>query len=497
MFKKNHKHLIKLPKNPESVLPPLIFPPKNKTEEARLTKLRKQKKIRKLGPRLYTSLPLSSAESVVQAYWIQVVSSLFPDVLLSHRSALEYKPAPDGSVVLTSTTNRVVRYPGLTLKFVRGPGILADDFAFAGFHASSTARAFLENLSTGKRTQSQSLSASELELKLETILKAKGEAGINRIRDEARQIAKKLRWQKEFQKFDLMIGALLGTKPAAGLQSDAAKARARGRAIDVSRIKRFDLLFAELCATPLKEIKENFKAPDHFFNKAFFDSYFSNYIEGTTFEIQEAEEIVFDKKIPLKRPKDAHDILKTYVIVSDPNSLKRVPQNFQEFEKILKQRHMQLMSERPEADPGEYKTKPNRAGSMHFVHPDEISGTFEKGFERYQELPAGLAKSIFMMFLVAEVHPFTDGNGRIARIMMNAELFSQGLSTIIIPNVYRDDYISALRALTRRDRPDPLIRMLSRAHEFSHLKFSPYATALQAIDEKNWFRDPSEAQLIE
>ena len=27
-----------------------------------------------------------------------------------------------------------------------------------------------------------------------------------------------------------------------------------------------------------------------------------------------------------------------------------------------------------------------------------------------------------MMFLVSEVHPFVDGNGRIARIMMNAEL---------------------------------------------------------------------------
>jgi len=27
-----------------------------------------------------------------------------------------------------------------------------------------------------------------------------------------------------------------------------------------------------------------------------------------------------------------------------------------------------------------------------------------------------------MMFLVSEVHPFLDGNGRIARVMMNAEL---------------------------------------------------------------------------
>jgi fido (protein-threonine AMPylation protein) len=31
-----------------------------------------------------------------------------------------------------------------------------------------------------------------------------------------------------------------------------------------------------------------------------------------------------------------------------------------------------------------------------------------------------------MMFLISEVHPFADGNGRIARIMMNAELVAAG-----------------------------------------------------------------------
>ena len=29
---------------------------------------------------------------------------------------------------------------------------------------------------------------------------------------------------------------------------------------------------------------------------------------------------------------------------------------------------------------------------------------------------------IFMMFMISEIHPFLDGNGRLARVMMNAEL---------------------------------------------------------------------------
>jgi hypothetical protein len=322
---------------------------------------------------------------------------------MSHRSALEYKPSPQYEIILTGTTNRIVKYPGLTLHFVRGPKIQKDDPAFLGFHASSAARAYLENLSTTKATAWRSLPIPELEAKLETLLRVKGEAALNQIRDRARELAKSHDWQKEFAQLDQIIGALLGTRPSKTLKSKVAQARARGRPFDVARITRFDLLFAELRGTPLKEYKDIFKATDHFNNKAFFEAYFSNYIEGT----------------------------------------------------------------------------------------------LEKGFERYLELPEGLARAIFIMFVVAEVHPFTDGNGRIARIMMNAELFSQKLATIIIPTVHREDYMTALRALTRRNRPDPLIRMMTRAHQFSYLEYSPYKKILESLEEKNWFREPSEAKLIE
>ena len=33
----------------------------------------------------------------------------------------------------------------------------------------------------------------------------------------------------------------------------------------------------------------------------------------------------------------------------------------------------------------------------------------------YLGLPDGLARAIFVMFFITEVHPFVDGNGRIAR----------------------------------------------------------------------------------
>jgi len=85
---------------------------------------------------------------------------------------------------------------------------------------------------------------------------------------------------------------------------------------------------------------------------------------------------------------------------------------------------------------------------------------------------------------------------RTARIMMNAELVATGQSTVIIPTVFRDDYLNALRALTRRHRAALLVQVLVKAQRFSHLVFSPYPTILNDLIRRNWFREPDEARII-
>lgn len=109
-------------------------------------------------------------------------------------------------------------------------------------------------------------------------------------------------------------------------------------------------------------------------------------------------------------------------------------------------------------------------------------------------LPAGLARGVFAMFLVAEVHPFTDGNGRVARLLMNAELSAAGLCRVMVPLCYRDEYLGALRALSHNDNPTPLWRTIDRAQRWAALMtWTDRDRVLALMEQTNALVTPEQA----
>jgi len=52
-----------------------------------------------------------------------------------------------------------------------------------------------------------------------------------------------------------------------------------------------------------------------------------------------------------------------------------------------------------------------------------------------------------------DIHPFTDGNGRTARLLMNLILVNHGYFVVSIPPIFRQEYISALRLAQRGEHP--------------------------------------------
>ncbi|MDQ1247913.1 MAG: hypothetical protein QG597_2285, partial [Actinomycetota bacterium] len=177
------------------------------------------------------------------------------------------------------------------------------------------------------------------------------------------------------------------------------------------------------------------------------------------------------------------------------DEMRRTPQSGDELVELLKARHAVLLGARTDTRPGAFKQQPNQAGSTVFVAPDLVEGTLVHGFEQGASLTSPFARAVFLMFLVSEVHPFVDGNGRIARIMMNAELARANEVRIIIPTVYRLNYLAALKAATHTGNDGALIAALAFARSWTgRIDFSDRFTAEADLARTNALRDAQEAE---
>ncbi len=477
----------------------IIFSSSDSTISRQISKLEREGKIRKVSPRVYTSKINDSDEVLIRRNLFTILGNLYPGAVLSHRSAFEFAPTTAGNIFVTYKYTKKISLPGITISFIKGQGPIPGDNEIAdGLYVSQKPRAFLENLQTTRNTgpTSKCLPLPEVEEKLEQVIRVNGEPEINNLRDAAKKIATKLRMQKELEGLNRIISTLLTTKPSKILSSPLAQARAFGAPFDPDRIQLFEELFRVLQNQEFKNRTDKNTSVQSFRNFAFFESYFSNYIEGTVFEVEEAKQIIkSDKPLPT-RNEDSHDVLGTYHIVSDREEMSKLPATAEELLNMLRNRHKILLSGRPDKYPGLFKDKNNFAGQTSFVDFNLTTGTLIQSFNLYRAITHPFARAAYIMFVISEVHPFLDGNGRIARVMMNAELVKAGHSKIIIPTVYREDYMGALRKLTRQRDTDTYIRMLQRAQEFSeNVHGDDMNSVQQYLKETNAFSESTEAKL--
>jgi len=455
-------------------------------------------KARQLGPRLYTKNLVGTLEEVCLRNWAEIAAGYFPGAVIVGRTAMDFKPAADGSVFLVAPTTRDVRLPGLRLRPRHGTAPLEIDTRFYGhdIFMSSRPRAFLENVQPSRArggASPRTLSREELEEALEQYGRS-DPASLNRLRDEAREIAPQLGLVAEFAVLDALIGTLLGTQDVK-LSSARAKATASGAPFDPVRIERFERLATALLATGLPQVAEGASHDVSVF--AFFESYFSNSIEGTEFTVEEAEDIVFRGAMPQQRPQDAHDILGTYRLVSDAYERARVPTNADELVRILQAQHATMLAERPEIGPGKWKERNNHVGGREVVSWRLVEGTLREAYRFYDSLPPGIARAAFAMFLVAEVHPFADGNGRTARLLMNSELSAAGQQRIVVSTRDRGDYLAGLRGMTNDLNVSSYIAVLSGLQRRTHeTDYSSLQAADQDLARKKAFTDPDEDRVF-
>ncbi|NYT59588.1 hypothetical protein H0A65_11730 [Alcaligenaceae bacterium] len=98
------------------------------------------------------------------------------------------------------------------------------------------------------------------------------------------------------------------------------------------------MLATTLRVAVLPDIPEVAAQGDARIHFAFLESYFSNYVEGTKFSLEEAEDIVLRNKIVAQRPKDSHDILGVFELANRTETRGAVPPVGEDFVEELSAR---------------------------------------------------------------------------------------------------------------------------------------------------------------
>ena len=116
---------------------------------------------------------------------------------------------------------------------------------------------------------------------------------------------------------------------------------------------------------------------------------------------------------------------------------------------------------------GDYKTQPNNVktstGEMYyFTPPEQVQAAMSDLVDWYRkkedegEHPIIMAATFHYRFV--RIHPFDDGNGRMARLLMNMILMKHGYTVALIPREERDQYINTLE---RADQSEDLTEFIS------------------------------------
>ena len=120
------------------------------------------------------------------------------------------------------------------------------------------------------------------------------------------------------------------------------------------------------------------------------------------------------------------------------------------------------------ANPGKYKVLPNHVlktdGTIHFfTDPIHVSDEMEilcrwidENIEKKHPLIVGAVAHYNMV----RIHPFDDGNGRGARILMNLILIKKGYPVAIIKNENRRKYLASLNQADNGDM-DPFLTLMA------------------------------------
>ena len=215
-------------------------------------------------------------------------------------------------------------------------------------------------------------------------------------------------------------------------------------------------------------------------------TYHSNAIEGNSLTYGETRALLMHgvtaqgkplkDHLDVKGHREALNFLERFVQAEEPLTLAAV----REIHRVLLGEPYEAVAETPEGlrvrravTPGEFKTQPNHVvtetdETHYYARPEETPALMQDLVDDYragwsQVEAGGVDAVVFASDLhhrFAAIHPFDDGNGRMARLLMNLVLMRAGYPPAVIRQENRPAYYGALAEADAGDL-DALVRFVA------------------------------------
>ena len=218
-------------------------------------------------------------------------------------------------------------------------------------------------------------------------------------------------------------------------------------------------------------------------------NYNSNAIEGNTLTYGETRSLILHGLTAQGKPLrdhldiEGHDTAVKAIedAISDDRELNEV--FIRNLHRILLKEPYEKEAKTPEGQRviriisiGDYKTTPNNVRTStgetyFFTPPDQVKSAMTdlidwyRTKEREREHPIIIAATFHYRFV--RIHPFDDGNGRMARLLMNMVLIKHGYTVSVIRQENRDDYITHLEQADKTEDLTEFINYIANSCEYS------------------------------
>ena len=186
-------------------------------------------------------------------------------------------------------------------------------------------------------------------------------------------------------------------------------------------------------------------------------TYASNALEGNTLSLVETKVVLEDGITIGGKPLKDH-----YETVGHAKAFDEIinlSKNTTFTENDIKILHKLFYEKIDNEKAGKYRTSQViiTGSDVELPKPEELDEKMHEFILQLPKLKAELhpveyAAMVHIIFV--NIHPFADGNGRVARLLMNLALLQSGYNIVVIPPVVRADYISALQKTNNGNNAD-------------------------------------------